>query len=113
PRLALEVAGEVHQLLRPEAALPEVLGVHQHHPALAGDAAVAVLEPVDGGVELIMAPDGHHHQLARAQRLVRHRVDGEPRLPDGGGEAALAGSVGEVETSRLADSAVVLLEPGN
>src|SRR6516165_5053321 len=91
----------------------QVLRVHQHHPPLPTNAPVAVFEAVDRGVELIVAPDGRHHQLPGTQRLLRDRVHGELRSPALRGEATLPWPVGQIEAAGLADPAVVVLEPGN
>ena len=57
------MAGEVHGLLGLQSARGHVLTIEEHHPAFATDTAVSVVHAVDGGVELVMASDGHEHQL--------------------------------------------------
>ena len=50
-----------------------IVGVDEHHPAAAEDAAVAVVHAVDRGVELIMAPQCLQHQLTGADLQQLHQ----------------------------------------
>src|SRR6476646_6824799 len=51
--LALEVAGEVDDLPALEPTLGDVLLVHEHDAPLVVHAAIAVVQAVHGGVELV------------------------------------------------------------
>ena len=88
-----------------EAALGEVVGVGEEDHAATGDAAVAVVEAVDGGVELVVAADGHEEEFAGPLVEVGQREPSEAGLGRGGVPAALAGRVGE-------DKPVGCIEPG-
>ena len=80
---------------KPEAR--DVVGVHEDHPAAALDAAVAVVEAVDRGVELVVAAQrlqqqpalGHLEHLERAHREDRLAGLGRerPRCPAAGAAA--------------------------
>ncbi len=93
---AQEVTGDINQVLGFEAALGHVLLVHEQHAPLARDAPVPVVVVVDGGVELVVAAHGHHHQLAGLQlALVFLELGGgEVGLAILGGELPLAGAIG-------------------
>ncbi len=70
PRLALEVAREVHELVLLQPGLRYVVGMKEDDTAVSPDPAVAVVEAVDRGVELIVATDRRHQVLARLQCLL-------------------------------------------
>jgi hypothetical protein len=53
--------------------------VHEHHAASAKHPAVTIVEPVHGGVELIVRADRHHHEFARRALPPPDRRDGEIR----------------------------------
>src|SRR5216684_255139 len=108
-RLAAEVAGEVDHLSLAQAEVDDVVAVHQHDAPLADEAAMPVLQPVDGRVVLIVAAHRHHEQLSWGELRARKRVHREPRLAGRRAEPALARAVGEVEPARPANPLVVPL----
>ena len=63
--------------------------VHQHHAPLVVDSAVAIVQTVYGGVELVVRADGHHQELTRLKGEALDGVDIEVGLPRRGGELAL------------------------
>ena len=113
PGLAAEVAGEIHHLRVLQAQRGDVFAVHQHHPPLAGEPAIAILQAIDGGVVLVVASHRHHQELAGLEVPLRQRVHGKARFPSGIGKPALAGAIGKVEAAVDADALVVALEPGD
>lgn len=60
----------------------EVLGMDQNHPAAAGDAAVAVVQAIIGGVVLIVTADGLQDQVPVRRSQVFQRADGEAAAAD-------------------------------
>ena len=104
----LPLADDVDHLALLEAERHDVVGVHEHHPATVLDAAVAVVEAVDRGVELVVRA----HRLQQQPTLghVQHlgRADGEDRPVLLGGEGAgVARRVRQDEPARLVDLLVV------
>src|SRR5688572_14463299 len=84
--IALPVCYQIDEVAIMEAELLDVLRVDEHDPPTTLDAAVAIAETVDGGIELVMAADRLQDQMARwhLQRLNRrHRELGTSGL---GGE---------------------------
>ena len=61
------VADQVDEIPVLQAEIGEVLRMDEYHVAAALDPAIAVVETVDRGVELIMAAQGLQDQLARLQ----------------------------------------------
>src|SRR5258708_4142096 len=112
-RLAPEMAGDVDDLTILEPQPGQVVAVDEHDAAVAGEAAVAVVEAVDGGVVLVVAADRHHQKLPFAQLALRKRMHGEARLAGGGGELSLARAVGQVEPAGFPDALVVALRAGD
>ena len=60
----LPLADQVDHVTVGEAERRDVVGVHEHHAPPVGDAAVAVAEPVDRGVELVVAAQALQQQPA-------------------------------------------------
>ena len=52
---------EVHHIAIGEAMSGDVVAIHEYYPALIVNAAVTVVEAIDGSVKLVVAADGHHH----------------------------------------------------
>jgi len=63
PFLIILPAGHGYRLLRADAPLGHVVAVHEDHPAFIPDAPVPVVQSEYRGIELIMAANGHQHQL--------------------------------------------------
>jgi len=53
--LAVEVTGDVDWLLGNQTKGLHVFGVHEEHAPFVLDAAIAIIGPIDGGVELVVA----------------------------------------------------------
>src|SRR6266550_1672423 len=87
--LASVVAGNVHQLLRRQSALLHVFGIQKYHSPAIANAAIAVVIAIDGGIELVMAPDGRQHQLLGFHWQRLDLTYSEFRLATGGAELAL------------------------
>jgi hypothetical protein len=104
------VADQIHDRALCESRLADVRGVEHHDAALVADAAVAVVESVDGRVELIVAADGHHQKLAGREFVSRQGVHGELGLARRGFPHAFAREVGQVESAGAAHALVVILE---
>ena len=106
------LADDVDHLAVGEPERGEVGRVHEHHAATLLDAAVAVVEPVDRGVVLIVRA---HRLQQQASRRHDHRVeavDREPRPSRVGGEdPPVARAVGQGEPARSAHPPVVVVAP--
>src|SRR6187402_2203262 len=61
PLPALVVVIEVHHIAIGEAVSGDVVAVHKYYAALIINAAVTVVESVNGSVKLVVAAYGHHH----------------------------------------------------
>ena len=60
PLRAAGVIIEVHHIAIGEAVCLYIMAVHEDNAALIVNAAVTVVEAIDGGVKLVVAADGHH-----------------------------------------------------
>ena len=98
PRVAAfgtEITGQIDPITGAETEPADVVFVHENDMTAAGDAAVAIGLAIDGGVELVVAADGHHQQLIAFEIPVWNRVDGEIGSTRLGGEFLLvAGGLG-------------------
>ena len=92
--MATVFANQIDNLAFLQTGRRNVARVHHHYAALAVDAAIAIVQAVDGGVVLVVAAHGHHQEAPRSQLDVRDRVHGEARLAAVYGEGALARAVG-------------------
>ena len=90
----------------------------EQHFALAVNAAIAVIQTIDGGVVLIVRAQ----RLQGKRRLLvaqlreqggRQRGGAEFRLAARRGEAQFGGSIAQVETAGLVAAPVKILEAGN
>ena len=74
--LAFKVARQIDYLsLERDLARAHVFRIKQHDTTLVVDAAIAVVETVDRGVELVVAPDRHHHKLLWCDLVIRNLVN--------------------------------------
>ena len=91
--------------------------VHEHHHPLTGHAAVAIIVGIDGGVELIVAADGHELEVRRLRHVVIlvHHAGHEQEIGLAGWRfpEPIPRGDREVEPAGLVDPRVVILEPGN
>src|SRR5512133_496134 len=79
--ITLPVGDEIDDFAVLEAQLIDVTGIHEHDPAATRNSAVAITEPVDRGIELIMAAQGLQDQMTRWHLQCldrRHRELGTP-----------------------------------
>src|SRR5208282_1515220 len=111
--LTLEVAGQVDRLAGREAQVTDVAGIHEHHAALVVDAPVAILQAVDGRIELVVAADRGHYQLPGLQMMCGQWMNREVRLSGLSQETPFSGMIWQIEPAGLADPLVVLIETGN
>ena len=79
--LTFVMADDVHYVAFGEIAFLHIQLVHEHDPPSRFDATVPVIQSINGGVVLIVTPDGHHKQLIRCQVNVRHGMNGESCFP--------------------------------
>ncbi|CAL2062578.1 exported protein of unknown function [Streptomyces murinus] len=106
------LAHQIHVRPLGEPERTRVLGVHQHHPAAARDAPVAVVQAVDRGVVLVVRAQRLQQQPPLGQFGVLHRRRGEVRLAGGGRETALvARRVRQRETAGPGHPRVEVPEP--
>jgi hypothetical protein len=80
-RVALEMTGKIDKLTLLQSGLPHVVRVHENDSPPIVNAAVAIIETVNGCIELIVAADGRHPVMAGLQRLSLNSMDGEFGLP--------------------------------
>src|SRR2546430_1477698 len=80
-----------------------------YQAALAMHAAIAVVQTVDRGGELVMAPHGRHDDLARVELVVGNRVDGEIRFAGIRAVDVLARRIRQVEAAGMPDPGVVVI----
>src|SRR6185436_2361176 len=85
--ITLPVGHEIDDLAVLEAQLFDVTGIHEHDPAATLDAAVAITEPVDRGIELIMTAQGLQDQMTRRHLQRLDRRHGELCTPGVGRES--------------------------
>src|SRR6266536_3230698 len=105
-------ADHVDDLPVAQAQRAHVVGIDEHDLTPALDAPVSVVEPVDGGVELIVRADRLQQQVPGWHVDRRWLVDREPCLADRCGEAArVARPVREHEPARLLDALLERVEP--
>ncbi len=97
-----------------QAQRRQIVRVGEHHVAAAGDAAIAVVEAVDGGIVLIMAANGGEGERAVAAPviLVDAGEEQELRLAVRGLPFARRGADGQAEAAGLADARVEVAEIG-
>ncbi len=84
--------------------------VHHHHPALVVDAPVAVVQAIDGRIELIVAAYRHHDVFAVAQLFLRYFGRRKYRFPRRRVEFLFPRTVGQIESARFAYPAVVVFK---
>ncbi len=117
PRVAAfgtEVTGQIDPITGAETEPPDVVFVHENDMTATGDTAIPIGLAVDGGVELVMAADGHHQQLIAFEIPMWNRMDGENGSTRFGWKFLLiARRVREIETATLADPLIVILEAGH
>lgn len=90
-----------------------VPGVEEDDFAAHADATVAVVESVDGGVELVVAAEGLEDESAFGNLELVEGGGGEIGFGVGGVPDSFFGGVGEVEAAGLAGAVVVVFEPGD
>src|SRR6185312_3446324 len=84
--------------------------IHQDDASFLENATVAVIGAINGGIELVVAADGHHHQPMLIEIDLRRFGDIEMRFPVRGGEPAFARSVRQIETTAFAHTQIVSIE---
>ena len=87
--------------------------MNHHHPTFLANPAVAVVESIDGGVELVVAPQCHHDQASVRQPDRLHGRTREIRPARCGREFADARAVGQVESALVLHPLVVALKTRN
>ena len=92
--LAVVFADQIQYITRFELFGFQVVGVHQDYPAFVVDAPVAIVQAVDGRVELIVGTDGHHQVLVWLQAMARQWSAGKMGFAVGGAELLVAVGVG-------------------
>jgi len=94
----LIVAGEIDELALLQTRVPHVFGIHEDDAPSVEDAAIAIAEAIDRGVELVVRTNRHHDVLARPDRERLDLGNDEFRLPFLVVEFALiARFVGQIE----------------
>ena len=65
--LAVEVAGDVHRLFVTYSAIQHVVPIKKDNTALIENASIAIMQTIDGSVELIVTSKGLENQLTILQ----------------------------------------------
>src|SRR5688572_8894534 len=75
--IAVPVRYQIDEVAVAEAELLDVLRVDEHDPPTTLDAAIAIAETINGGIELVMAAHGLQDQMARRhlERLNRRHCE--------------------------------------
>src|SRR5262249_42401923 len=103
----------VDELAGREPGRRDVGGMEEDDASVAGDPAIAILESIDGRVELIVAADRRHQELAVAKLFARWRNRGDDGFAGRRLERAALRAARQPEAARLAHAAVEILEAGN
>src|SRR5205823_14877147 len=77
------------------------------------DSPIAIIEAVDGRVELVVAANRHHQKLSIFERVARERVHCKLRTSGRGLEFTLTRSVRKIKTSRLTHAPIVIFKARN
>src|SRR5438105_12929724 len=109
----LEVADNVNNLSLLESGFRDVFRVEKDDAPTVADSAIAIIEAVDGRVELIVAANRHHQELSIFERVARERVHCKLRASGRGLETTLTRSVGKIKTSRLTHALIVIFKTWN
>src|SRR5205085_7830869 len=110
---AIEVACEINRLSLCESELLHVFRVEKDDAAAIMDSAIAVVQAIDGRVELVVAAHGHHQKLVWSERDGRKRMNCEIGSTRRRFEYAFACGVWKIEASGFTYAAVVILETRN
>lgn len=104
---------EIDDFARFKAESYGVLGVNKNNAPLMIDATIAIIEAVDGGVELVVAAKGHHQKLIRLKFGIGEGRNAELGLAARGGETPFTIWVWQVKATGLADTGIVVFEAGD
>src|SRR5271163_4164388 len=109
----LEVTTDVHDLTGPQILCLHIKRVQKENPPAAKDAAIAIIQSVDCGVELIVAANGRQQKFAGLQLMLRDWTNGKLRLAGACLENALLRGIRQIEKSLTGKSRVEVLESRN
>ena len=107
------MAGQVDKLSFAQTRLGDIFAVQEHDPPPLMDAAVAIIQPVDCRVVLIVRADRHHQEFTGRQPLADQAVNLEFSLAAASSEIPIPGAVRQTESARNAHATVVILASGN
>ena len=111
--LIAEVTLQIDHLSFLHAEFGNVIGMDHHDPSLAINASVAVVEPIDRCVVLVVAPNGCHQELVSRELDLRDRVHRELCAAGCCFPLAIPCAVWKHKAIDAADSLVVVLEAGH
>ena len=71
------VTYDIHHLFFLKRTLFHVVLIHEDHTTSGFDTPVSIIQPIDGGVVLVVAANGHHEQLRKGHLDLWQRMDRE------------------------------------
>src|SRR5712664_2927964 len=110
---AFKVADQIDDLSLLQTSNTDVVAVQQHDAPAVMNTAIAIVQPVDRRVELIVAANGHQQKLARLQIVYRQIVNSKHSPAARRFEHTLVNRIGQVKTAGLPHSLVVVSKAGN
>src|SRR5271156_1255345 len=111
--LSLKVTADVHDLTSLQIPFLHINRIQKESPPAAKDAAIAIVQSVDRGVELIVAANGRQQKFAGLQLMLRDWTNGKLRLAGACLENALLRGIRQIEKSLTGKSRVEVLESRN
>ena len=104
---------QVHYLTWPKVIMVDVIVVHKDDPPAILYSSVTVFEAIDRCIILVVASNGHHHQVAGRDGCTWDGMDSEERLSVRGWERPLPWAVRESETILVAYPGVKIFKTRN
>ena len=107
---AAVIVVEIDDVVGLEVLLFDVVRVKKDDAPFVEDPAIAVVQSIDGGVELVMTPDGHHHEFTGLEFGEGGGGNIELSFTIGGIEFSGARGVRQIEAAGFAYALIVLIE---
>ena len=111
--LALPVTGDINESHRRNPEFLHVCGVQKDDPSAHPDSPVAIIEPVNSGVELIMATEGLENKVVLWDFELFKGSSRKQGFPPGSISGPFLRTVREIEPSSFARPFVKPIESGN
>src|SRR5258708_2629832 len=95
--LVIKMTDDVNELSRAQTGLLEIIQIEKNYATPAIHPTIPVVQPINGRVELIVASDCRHQELARFEIVVRNLVHDEICLSRSGLEHTVPRRIGQVK----------------